>query len=73
MIIVDAFKRFVYICVGILFAIFILATLCNAIAPLVISLLTENFMWLLLYIAEPFLLFGSVYVQLLLDDMELWF
>lgn len=70
---VDTFKRFVYICVGILFIILVLTTLANVIAPLMISCQTGNFMWLLLYIAEPFLLFGCIYVWLLLEDMEWWF
>lgn len=68
----DALKWFVYIWVGILFIVLVIATIFNVIAPLAISCLTENFIWLLLYIAEPFLLFASVYVWLLLDDLQWW-
>lgn len=70
--ILDAVKWFVYVCVGILFAILVIATIFNLIIPLAISCLQENFIWLLLYIAEPFLLFADIYVWLLLGDLEWW-
>lgn len=70
--ITGAFKLFVYVCVGVLFAFLVVVTILNLFIPFAISCLQENFMWLLLYIAEPFLLFADIYVWLLLDDLQWW-
>lgn len=67
------FRLFVYICVGILFAFFVIATVFNLGMPFVLSIGFKNKLWLLLYIAEPILLFVDIYLFNLLDDLEWWF
>lgn len=66
-------RFFVYICVGILFAFCVIATVFNFSMPLALSIEFKNKLWLLLYIAEPILLFVDVYLFNLLDDLEWWF
>ena len=68
----ETFRWFVLICVGILFAILVIATLLNLCMPIALSIDLKNKLWLLLYIAEPILLFVDVYLFKLLEDLEWW-
>ena len=66
------FRGFVYISVGILFAVIAIVMTLNLFMPIALSCETENPMWLLLYIAEPILLFLEIYLFNLLEDLEWW-
>ena len=66
------FRGFVYMCVGTLFSIFVIVTVFNLFVPFVLSVELKNNLWFLLYIAEPILLFGDIYLFNLLGDLEWW-
>ena len=66
------FRWFVYISVGILFAVLCIVTAFNLVVPIGLSCGLENPLWLLLYIAEPILLFLDIYVFNILADLEWW-
>ena len=66
------FRGFVYVCVGVLFAIITIAMTFNLVMPIGLSCFFENPIWLLLYIAEPIFLFVDIYLFNLLEDLEWW-
>ena len=66
------FRWFVYINIGILFAVLCIASAFNLFVPIGLSCGLENPLWLLLYIAEPILLFLDIYVFNILEDLEWW-
>ena len=68
----ETFRFFVYICVCLLDAIFIVVTVFNLFLPIGFSISLENKMWLLLYLAEPILLFADIYLYNLAKDVEWW-
>ena len=68
----ETFRWFVYLSVGILFAFFVIVTALNFFIPIGLICEHKNLMWLLLYIAEPILLFVDIYLWKLLEDLKWW-
>ena len=68
----NTFRWFVYITIGILFAVLCIASIFNLFMPIYLSCGLKNPLWLLLYVAEPILLFLDIYVFNLLEDLEWW-
>ena len=70
----NVLKNFVYMCLVTVFTILVLATASNLILPLIGMCVYGSAIWLLLYLAEPFLLLLDIYVYALLDEMAFrWF
>lgn len=66
------FKAYVFSMVFALLVVLVVAIFGNLAFPIAIAIYTKNAMWLLLYLAEPLLVFLSIYTNALAEIVYDW-